>query len=228
MSTIDNRFLYRCITRQFVPRRYNLEPLVEAAPSTSLQSCSLPRRCLLVERPTSYIWPASRGWCTTASSPGRDMEAEHGVAIYRLLQQQHCAGSMNKDVPCNRNKGWPHSIQASRDSHFELKLHIVNSFINIEGHSKGTIKIGKIYQLEVYDCKACHAQWEDSFWLATLKQNMHSYIQMQNSKEPSLKHTSDAVGNLVDDNLVASIEGSKIGKDEMRCHRGSEGHNGKV
>ena len=94
---------------------------------------------------------------------------------------------------------------------FELKLLIVNPFVEAVCHFRGIIKDGKILKLENCD----HTQFEDILGLARLKKNLHSYIEVQDM-DPSFNDVSILADTVFDDDLAVSFNGLRLGKGCMR------------
>lgn len=101
---------------------------------------------------------------------------------------------------------------------FELKSRTVNSIVNITSHSLGIIKDGKLLSIEVMpDALQSYDQLSAMFGLCEVKQNLKTYIKLQNSSAASAEDISRLVDELFDDAFVGSIEGFEFGKEDMRA-----------
>lgn len=97
---------------------------------------------------------------------------------------------------------------------FEVKLLVINKHTQVNSHSKGTVKDGKIIKLESYeDSKRVYKKWQRLVQVSEVKHNFESFIQLQNCKDASSDKVNEAFDTLFYDILAAAVHKFQLYKE---------------
>ena len=104
------------------------------------------------------------------------------------------------------------------DTHAEVSVHFKNTAFDIKTESRITIKDGQVYTVCNMLTGPPRKELRRAFEIGNLLRNMRNHERVHNSDQSNLRDVKEAFELIFHDNLRAKVEGSTIGKAEMKAH----------